>query len=82
MPSPTDSIASWAPWPEMVAKLPRHWTAQPAALAGTGGYRHFALLGEQGRGDARAARLEAVLDRGVRLLVPLRQLLEHRVWGC
>ena len=46
----------------------------------SGGYRHFQLLGEQGKGPERAARLEAVLERGVRLVVPLRDLRDRRLW--
>jgi phosphoribosylformimino-5-aminoimidazole carboxamide ribotide isomerase len=58
-------------------KLPQRWTAQPASHGISGGYRHFQLLGEQGKGPERAARLEAVLERGVRLVVPLR---DRRLW--
>lgn len=61
-------------------KLPQRWTAQPASLGISGGYRHFQLLGEQGKGPERAARLEAVLERGVRLVVPLRDLRDRRLW--
>jgi phosphoribosylformimino-5-aminoimidazole carboxamide ribotide isomerase len=56
------------------------WTAQPAALSSTSGFRHFALLGERGRGAERSAELAAVLDRNFRLLVPLRQLRDRRFW--
>jgi phosphoribosylformimino-5-aminoimidazole carboxamide ribotide isomerase len=61
-------------------KLPQRWTAQPSSLGLTQGYRHFQLLGEQGKGADRAARLEAVLDRQCRLLVPLRQLKDRSLW--
>ena len=61
-------------------KLPQRWTAQPTNLGISGGYRHFQLLGEQGKGSERAARLEAVLERGVRLVVPLRDLRNRRLW--
>jgi phosphoribosylformimino-5-aminoimidazole carboxamide ribotide isomerase len=61
-------------------KLPAAWTAQPAQAARTGGYRHFALLGQRGRGPARTAELEAVLDRGFRLLVPLSELRDRQAW--
>jgi phosphoribosylformimino-5-aminoimidazole carboxamide ribotide isomerase len=61
-------------------KLPQRWTAQGPSLGLSGGYRHFQVLGEQGRGRDRAARLEAVLERGVRLVVPLRQLRDRRLW--
>ncbi|MFM8974656.1 MAG: TIGR02450 family Trp-rich protein, partial [Vulcanococcus sp.] len=61
----------------MSAKLPQRWTAQAASLGRSGGFRHFQLLGEQGKGADRAARLEAVLERGVRLLVPLRELRDR-----
>lgn len=61
-------------------KWPRHWTAQPSVLAHTGGYRHFRLLGEQGKGRERSARLEAVLDRRIQLLVPLQELRRRELW--
>ena len=61
-------------------KLPQRWTAQPGNLTLTQGYRHFQLLGEQGKGADRAARLEAVLDRQCRLLVPLHQLRDRGLW--
>ncbi|MEY2748622.1 MAG: 1-(5-phosphoribosyl)-5-[(5-phosphoribosylamino)methylideneamino]imidazole-4-carboxamide isomerase, partial [Cyanobacteriota bacterium] len=64
----------------MSAKLPLRWTAQSASLGRSGGYRHFQLLGEQGKGAERAARLEAVLNRGHRLLVPLRELRDRSLW--
>ena len=64
----------------MPVKLPQHWTAQPAALGSTSGFRHFRVLGEQGRGADRAVRLQALLDPGVRLLVPLRQLRDRGLW--
>ena len=51
-------------------KLPLAWTAQPARAERCGGYRHFALVGERGRGRQRLVELEAVLERGFRLLVP------------
>ncbi len=46
----------------------------------TAGYRHFALIGERDRGAERKAELAAVLDRSFRLLVPLRQLRDRRLW--
>lgn len=61
-------------------KLPAAWTAQPSQAARTDGYRHFALLGQRGRGPARTAELEAVLDRGFRLLVPLSELCDRQAW--
>ena len=61
-------------------KLSRHWTAQPAALSGSGGFRHFSLVGERGRGQERCVELEAVLQRGFRCLVPLRQLRDRGLW--
>ena len=64
----------------MPPKLPLNWTAQATALGDTGGFRHFRLLGEQGRGIERAARLQAVLDGEVRLLVPLRNLRDRSLW--
>mgnify|MGYP006276320657 CR=1 FL=1 len=56
------------------------WTAQPASLGVSGGYRHFRLLGERGRGAERAAELAAVLESSFRLVVPLRQLRDRRLW--
>ena len=64
----------------MNPKLPARWTAQPSRRERNGGYRHFQLLGEQGKGAERSARLEAVLDRGVRLLVPLWELRDRSLW--
>ncbi len=55
-------------------RLSNHWSAQPAALGQTQGYRHFALLGQRGRGAERAAELQAVLEPGFRLVVPLAEL--------
>ena len=55
-------------------RLAKAYTAQPATLASTHGYRHFALLGEQGQGAAKVVELQALLERGFRLVVPLRQL--------
>jgi phosphoribosylformimino-5-aminoimidazole carboxamide ribotide isomerase len=56
------------------------WTAQPAALASSGGYRHFALIGERGKGGERAVELAAVLERSFRLVVPLRSLRDRQLW--
>ncbi len=56
------------------------WTAQPAALGRTGGYRHFALIGERGRRADRAVELAAVLQRSFRLVVPLRELRDRQLW--
>ena len=56
------------------------FTAQPAASRAAGGYRHFSVLGLRGKGADRQAELEAVLDRRVRPLVPLRQLRDRRLW--
>jgi phosphoribosylformimino-5-aminoimidazole carboxamide ribotide isomerase len=64
----------------MAPKLPQHWTAQPSALGQTGGFRHFRVLGEQGRGISRAVRLRAVLDPRVRLVVPVGQLRDRGLW--
>jgi phosphoribosylformimino-5-aminoimidazole carboxamide ribotide isomerase len=61
-------------------KLPAAWTALPPRAESTGGHRHFALLGQRGRGPARTAELEAVLDRGFRLLVPLSELRDRQAW--
>jgi phosphoribosylformimino-5-aminoimidazole carboxamide ribotide isomerase len=56
------------------------YTAQPAALASTHGYRHFRLLGERGRGRQRAVELAAVLAPDVRLLVQLAELRDRQLW--
>ncbi|SBO42035.1 1-(5-phosphoribosyl)-5-[(5-phosphoribosylamino)methylideneamino] imidazole-4-carboxamide isomerase [Cyanobium sp. NIES-981] len=61
-------------------RLSRAYTAQAGMLERSGGYRHFALVGERGRRGARAAELAAVLDPGLRLLVPLPQLRDRRLW--
>ena len=61
-------------------RLSAAYTAQPAALATTGGYRHFSLLGERGKGKGRTAELQAVLNRGFRLLVPLQELRRRELW--
>ncbi len=61
-------------------RLSTAYTAQPAALERTGGYRHFSLLGERGKGAGRAAELQALLDRNVRLLVPLKELRRRELW--
>ena len=61
-------------------RLPQRWTAQPVLSKRTQGYRHFQLLGEQGKGADRAARLEAVLERSYRLLVPLQELRDRSLW--
>jgi phosphoribosylformimino-5-aminoimidazole carboxamide ribotide isomerase len=61
-------------------KLPPSWTAQPALIERTAGYRHFALLGVRGRGPERCAELEAVLERSFRLLVPLQELRDRSRW--
>jgi phosphoribosylformimino-5-aminoimidazole carboxamide ribotide isomerase len=61
-------------------RLAKAYTAQPAALATTRGYRHFALLGEQGQGTERVVELQALLERGFRLVVPLRQLRNRQLW--
>lgn len=56
------------------------YTAQTAALVTTRGYRHFALLGERGKGKDRAVELEAVLEPQFRLVVPLRELGDRQLW--
>lgn len=61
-------------------RLSAAYTAQPAVLATTRGYRHFSLLGERGKGRERAAELQAVLDRGFRLLVPVQELRRRELW--
>ena len=61
-------------------RLATAWTAQQTLQTQTGGYRHFRLLGERGKGAERAVELEAVLERGWRLLVPLRELRDRGLW--
>jgi phosphoribosylformimino-5-aminoimidazole carboxamide ribotide isomerase len=61
-------------------RLSPAYTAQPAALQRTGGYRHFRLLGERGRGRERSAELMAVLNPRCRLVVPLQQLRDRQLW--
>ncbi|MEA5414803.1 TIGR02450 family Trp-rich protein [Synechococcus sp. BA-132 BA5] len=61
-------------------KLSAAWTAQPATSERSGGYRHFALLGQRGRGQERTVELQAVLDPGYRLLVPLGELRDRQAW--
>ena len=61
-------------------RLSAAYTAQPAVLATTRGYRHFCLLGERGKGRGRTVELQAVLDRGFRLLVPVQELRRRELW--
>lgn len=61
-------------------KLSAAWTCQPARAAGCGGYRHFAVLGQRGRGRERTVELQAVLDPGFRLLVPTGELRDRAAW--
>lgn len=61
-------------------RLSPAYTAQSAALQHTQGYRHFALVGQRGRAAGRAGELAAVLDPSLRLLVPLGQLRNRRLW--
>ncbi len=61
-------------------RLSAAYTAQSAVLHRTGGYRHFALLGERGKGEGRTAELQAVLDRSLRLLVPVAELRRRELW--
>jgi phosphoribosylformimino-5-aminoimidazole carboxamide ribotide isomerase len=49
-------------------------------LERSGGYRHFAALGQRGKGSGRAVELQAVLDRQHRLWVSLRDLRDRRLW--
>ena len=56
------------------------YTAQAAALASSGGYRHFRRVGERGRGPQRCLELAALLDPAFRLLVPLRELRNRQLW--
>ncbi|MFY8148106.1 MAG: 1-(5-phosphoribosyl)-5-[(5-phosphoribosylamino)methylideneamino]imidazole-4-carboxamide isomerase [Prochlorococcaceae cyanobacterium] len=50
----------------------------------TRGYRHFVVVGQRGRlrgpAQQRALELEAVLERGFRLVVPLAELRDPRRW--
>ncbi len=61
-------------------KLPHAWTAQPALVERTAGYRHFALLALRGLGPERSVELEAVLERTFRLVVPLQELRDRSRW--
>ncbi len=61
-------------------KLSVAWTCQPARAASCGGYRHFAVLGQRGRGRERTVELQAVLDPGFRLLVPAGELGDRAAW--
>lgn len=61
-------------------RLSAAYTAQVAVLHRSGGYRHFALLGERGKGADRAVELQAVLDGSCRLIVPLRDLRDRQLW--
>ncbi|WP_353618043.1 TIGR02450 family Trp-rich protein [Synechococcus sp. CCY 0621] len=61
-------------------KLPTAWTAQPAQAERSSGYRHFAALGQRGHGRGRTLELQAVLDPGYRLLVPLGELRDRDAW--
>jgi phosphoribosylformimino-5-aminoimidazole carboxamide ribotide isomerase len=61
-------------------RLSAAYTAQSAVLRRNGGYRHFALLGERGKGAGRTAELQAVLDRSLRLLVPVAELRRRELW--
>ncbi len=61
-------------------KLPAAWTAQPERAERSGGYRHFAVLGQRGRGQERSVELQAVLDHRFRLMVPLGELRDRDAW--
>lgn len=65
-------------------RLAKAYTAQPATItswpAGSRGYCHFSLLGERGQGAERSVELQAVLERGFRLVVPLRELRNRQLW--
>lgn len=66
-------------------RLSPAYTAQPAARAHCGGYRHFRLLGERrlglaGQPGQRAVELAAVLDPAFRLVVPLPELRDRQLW--
>ena len=61
-------------------RLSPAYTAQPALLGQTQGYRHFALLGERGQGAERAAELQAVLAPDYRLVVTLLELRNRQLW--
>jgi phosphoribosylformimino-5-aminoimidazole carboxamide ribotide isomerase len=61
-------------------RISSNWTAQTPLLERTGGFRHFRLLGERGKGQSKALELEAVLKRGFRLIVPLVELRQRSLW--
>jgi len=56
------------------------FTAQPLSARALQGLRHFQVLGLRGRGQNRAAELQALLDRSLRPVVPLRQLRDRQLW--
>jgi len=61
-------------------RISSNWTAQTPLLERNGGFRHFRLLGERGKGQSKALELEAVLKRGFRLIVPLVELRQRSLW--
>lgn len=61
-------------------RLSPAYTAQAGVLERTRGHRHFTLVGERGGRRDRAAELAAVLDPSLRLLVPLPELRDRRLW--
>jgi phosphoribosylformimino-5-aminoimidazole carboxamide ribotide isomerase len=61
-------------------RLSAAYTAQARMLGRTRGHRHFRLVGERGRRQHRAVELAAVLDPGLRLLVPLPLLRDRELW--
>ena len=54
----------------------RAWTSQDPV----GGYRHFQLVLQGGRGDQRWVELEAVLEPGYRERVRWRDLKDRSRW--
>ena len=53
-----------------------HWTSVEQRL----GFRHFQLVAQGGKGSQRWIELEAVLKRGERLRVSLRELADRERW--
>ncbi|MEB3254003.1 MAG: TIGR02450 family Trp-rich protein [Synechococcus sp.] len=61
----------------MVWRPARSWTS----CAPRGGYRHFELITQGGRGDRRWVELAAVLDSAHRERVAWSELQNRRLWS-
>jgi tryptophan-rich hypothetical protein len=53
------------------------WTSQEAV----GGYRHFRMVMQGGRGNERWVELEAVLDASTRRRIAWRDLCDREQWS-